>query len=561
MSFLSILTREPPKPFHTRTLALALFAVSLTFAAAFFLWHWPSFEDDVFISLRYARNLLEGHGLSWNPGERVEGYTNFLYIMLVALLGWLGMDLAHAAAAISTAGYLGVIALLYYAMRTLRFYPQDEKDRADRLVWIIPLTLSLASFDLLYWAGGGLETTLFALLNAAAAIAVLRALESPDVYRHMARAGLLFALTTLTRPEGLLSFGVTGLFLFGYFLRHAPLREAVRRCAVLALPFLLIVIPYLLWKYYYFGGIIPNTWYAKSYGIDPAIKLELGTFYLAVCILSPPFLLLFGLYFLFVTKRTGPIRWHLLYLWLLVLAFCLHILLSGGDYMGGNRFFVPLLPLLALILFYGLGNFAVRRQWMRIKNMAVLALPPIVLQYAIFDSYIFSPPVMASYTVADYVSTQWPKNSLIVISPAGALPYLAPNHRYIDALGLNDPHIARRVITEYPAAKQKIPGHFKGDGAYVLARKPDYIIFDLAWGMDWTGHTPFYLTDYEIWHHPDFRRDYRKHEIWVPLPQPFNNAGFIEKLQRLIRVYYSEDTPEIYKDGKVRFIYYERVAE
>ncbi len=42
--------------------------------------------DDAFISFRYTRNLLEGHGLVFNPGERVEGYTNFLWILELAAL-------------------------------------------------------------------------------------------------------------------------------------------------------------------------------------------------------------------------------------------------------------------------------------------------------------------------------------------------------------------------------------------------------------------------------------------------------------------------------------------
>ena len=42
--------------------------------------------DDAFISFRYTRNLIEGHGLVFNPGERVEGYTNFLWILELAAL-------------------------------------------------------------------------------------------------------------------------------------------------------------------------------------------------------------------------------------------------------------------------------------------------------------------------------------------------------------------------------------------------------------------------------------------------------------------------------------------
>ena len=48
--------------------------------------------DDAFISFRYARNLLEGNGLVFNPGERVEGYSNFLWVLeLAALWGAFGL--------------------------------------------------------------------------------------------------------------------------------------------------------------------------------------------------------------------------------------------------------------------------------------------------------------------------------------------------------------------------------------------------------------------------------------------------------------------------------------
>src|SRR2546428_3980644 len=49
--------------------------------------------DDALISLRYARRLLEGHGLTWSEGPRVEGYSNLLWTLLVALPGAFGFDL------------------------------------------------------------------------------------------------------------------------------------------------------------------------------------------------------------------------------------------------------------------------------------------------------------------------------------------------------------------------------------------------------------------------------------------------------------------------------------
>ena len=71
--------------------------------------------DDAFISFRYVRNLLEGHGLVFNPGEYVEGYTNFLWILeLAALWGLFGLRPEQAAPWLSIAYTGGTLAALWW---------------------------------------------------------------------------------------------------------------------------------------------------------------------------------------------------------------------------------------------------------------------------------------------------------------------------------------------------------------------------------------------------------------------------------------------------------------
>lgn len=71
--------------------------------------------DDAFISFRYTRNLLEGHGLVFNPGERVEGYTNFLWILeLAAIWGLFGIRPEHAAPWLSVAYTVATIAAILW---------------------------------------------------------------------------------------------------------------------------------------------------------------------------------------------------------------------------------------------------------------------------------------------------------------------------------------------------------------------------------------------------------------------------------------------------------------
>src|SRR5262245_30182050 len=77
-----------------------LIAPVLLVAAAYATQHyWLC--DDAFISFRYVRNLVTGHGLVFNVGERVEGYSNFLWVIeLAAIWKLLGVVPEHASVAL-----------------------------------------------------------------------------------------------------------------------------------------------------------------------------------------------------------------------------------------------------------------------------------------------------------------------------------------------------------------------------------------------------------------------------------------------------------------------------
>ena len=67
--------------------------------------------DDAFISFRYAAHLIAGQGLVFNPGEHVEGYTNFLWVLEVALLGWLGIGPEVASVGLSVLATIGTLCV------------------------------------------------------------------------------------------------------------------------------------------------------------------------------------------------------------------------------------------------------------------------------------------------------------------------------------------------------------------------------------------------------------------------------------------------------------------
>jgi hypothetical protein len=99
--------------------ALLPFVGVLSFYAAQYV---PFLSDDSLISLRYARRLLDGAGLTWTEGHRVEGYSNLLWILAVAFVGRLGVDLIDAARLLGLASTVtAMFALTWWNVRRPSF--------------------------------------------------------------------------------------------------------------------------------------------------------------------------------------------------------------------------------------------------------------------------------------------------------------------------------------------------------------------------------------------------------------------------------------------------------
>ena len=214
--------------------------------------------DDAFISFRYVRNLLEGHGLVFNRGEYVEGYTNFLWVLeLAAIWGLLGIrpeDAAQWLSVIYTAGTIAVMLWWVACMPSLRH---------RWLVAWMALGLICSSATFAVWtSGGGLETrqfTFFALV-AVACMSVYGANRW-----GLLAASLSLAGAALTRPEGLLLAACC----VGWFVAHRLLTARTldwRGTLALAGPFAVLIGGHLLARYRYYGEWLPNTYYAKHVG-------------------------------------------------------------------------------------------------------------------------------------------------------------------------------------------------------------------------------------------------------------------------------------------------------
>jgi hypothetical protein len=155
--------------------------------------------DDAYISFVYARNFAEHGQLAFNLGSPVEGYTNFLWTLVIGLGMMIGIPPELSSRVLGTACAL---ATLYVVFRL------TERALGRTTPWaaVAPLLLACSS-GFACWTSGGLETQLFTLLCAVAIDAVIAAETEPKALR---RAGIALALAAMTRPEGLLVAAVLG---------------------------------------------------------------------------------------------------------------------------------------------------------------------------------------------------------------------------------------------------------------------------------------------------------------------------------------------------------------
>jgi hypothetical protein len=311
---------------------------------AYALWrviHLAWTCDDAFISYRYAKHLVEGQGLVFNPGERVEGITNPLFTLLVAGMMAAGFEPRFASMA------LGAIAYVVVAV-TLAWW--SYRKRPPTGIWLpMGACLWLAQDDLHAWGTGGLETTVFAAL----ALAGMACLSVSQRLRGAVMGGVLLALACLTRPDGILfaAVGIAASLLPRSAASANEQPHPFRRALAVATPVLVLCAGLLAFKLLYYGRILPTAFYAKS-AVDAYYTQ--GLMYVALYGAKHWAMSISLVALPIVAWCTGRAR----ALWLrqdalLALAafavFTLYVAHSGGDFMFARRL-VPALPFLFVFL-------------------------------------------------------------------------------------------------------------------------------------------------------------------------------------------------------------------
>ena len=434
--------------------------------------------DDAYISFRYAANLAKHGQLVFNLGERVEGFTNFLWTALLAAGIKLGLGPVATSRFLGVAFGVGTLALV--VRMSLRL--SGQRPSAWHLV-APTLLASMGAFAC--WCTGGLETQLFTFLSLLGFELLLAEISA----RRGFASAAVFALAAMTRPEGVLFFALGGFFrLLTAVGRERRLRPRRNEWAWLAL-FAALFVPYFVWRWRYYGWLFPNTFYVKSSG-GPGTLMR-GGYYLR------RFAEDYGVPFFFLLALLGrpaaadQARRDLRRLTGLTwLVFAAYVVKVGGDFMGLYRFILPVLPFGAVVV-----QESVRRLAQRLRpavGTPVLALAGAALAVAFVvgslhvsriattfigaDNGIDTPAYLKKYAEDRIPVGQWfGKNArpddLMTVGGAGVIPYYSGIPAY-DVFGLVDAHIAH----DPRMSASDRPGHQKwGSDQYMLSRKPTLI--------------------------------------------------------------------------------------
>ncbi len=446
----------------------------------------PTLFDDALVSMRYARNLAEGHGLLWNPGEApVEGITNLLWTLYMALLHSILPAGAPVILSVQATGALLGLACGILAWRAATMLAPERG-----VTGAAAFALTVSYLPLNTWTLQGMEVALLATLLGTATISALEARAAGRTSRitwvllslsiilrldAVVPAVLLTTTLALTDPERRRSHLVAGA---GTVLGTTAALSAFRLA--------------------YFGDALPNTYYLKLTGYPLYLRLSRGLYVTLEFFRSSTWVVL-ALPLLVSLLSRNPGRTTICVLFLGQLAYNVWV---GGDMVeegGASRYVCIIVPLVFALLADTTAELAVhtRTLWagcLRSPRATGAAAAALTLAGMVsLNSYGGARTLKEALLLkpsfhwganqnnlrrARAIETITTEDARVAVVWGGAIPYFA-NRPSIDLLGKSDPVIARlpaNLPDEGSPLTSFVPGHNKWDYGWSIGElKPDLV--------------------------------------------------------------------------------------
>jgi arabinofuranosyltransferase len=507
-----------------KSIALIMFFVGLLLVHS--ARYMPFFADDALISLRYADRLIQGWGLTWTNGPPVEGYSNLMWIFLVAFLGSTGIDLVAASRILGLLGMGAVIAFV------IARYMISGQRTAPLFGVLTGLLFFVGVAPVAVWAIGGLEQPLVAAALAGVIPLYWMAMEDGFKNRSIAfTLSFLLGVLCLTRPDGpLFSMAIMTSAALSCLL--AKRRWPWSFMAIVVSMPILFYGGQLIFRLLYYGEWLPNTALVK---LNPSSKHLLGGFlyvWHGLLALSPVSFL--AVLFLCIGTFYSTSRERFMPLILMTLLWLIYLVAIGGDIFPAYRHFVPIIVLFTYTVIEGTAII-----WDKLHSKmprpAILAVCLLVILTLTLRSQFWNPESQRAVTER----WEWEgrslgltlkkafadKRPLLAVTAAGCLPYWS-ELPCLDMLGLNDYYLPRHKPKNIGTG---FLGHELGDGSYILDRAPDIIIFNV-------GSGPAFRSGNELAASRGFYEQYAKIKIQTAFTPEYNALVWLRKYSSRIGI-------------------------
>lgn len=487
--------------------------------------------DDAMISMRYARNLAHGYGLVWNPGgARVEGYTNPLWTLYMALLHLLPIDPSKMSLSVQVTGALLLAVNLFFVKRIA-----DALGGGSEMVTLSAVFLTAFYLPLNNWGLQGTEVSALTVALSAAVLEAIRAVRSGRISR---RLYLLMGIATLVRPDMIVPF----LAIWCFMVWADPSNR--RRHVLWGLSSLAFFVALQTgFRLIYYGSPLPNTYYLKMTGYPAAWRIARGLDVFAQFVWNFNWLV-----FLipFVTLLIRRDRTVLLLAWVFLgqVAYSVYV---GGDaweaWGGSNRYVSVAMPIWFIWFSLSLREIGLllldrlrAQTWFRPRYSVYATVIVVLLTFCSVNSLDGTANLARWSLIERPLEVEWgaqrvklgllikrftdPKATIAVFA-AGDIPYFS-DRAAIDLLGKSDVRVAHEQVPIPPGVSLFTyfhPGHLKRDYAYSIGQlKPDLLgeplLFEDEAKPDLAGdYVEVPYAGYELW-----CRKGSTHILWSKLP-------------------------------------------
>lgn len=402
---------------------------------------WSFTIDDMYISLRYARNWAEGSGLLWNPNASpVEGYSNFSFVALGALSLLVKIN---PVIILKIAGLIGLFFTSIFVFLIARFWFKPREA-------LIPCIWLLLYKGQIIWSVSGLETTAYQALITGAVYCSFKGMGYqlfPDCRNVVKRcffvfAGIMLSLAGMTRPEA----PVLMVIFFILMCLDRPtflIREYWKGVGLFILTLAIAFLPYFLWRWHYYGYFFPNPIYCKGLGSADSSLLDLN--YLKL--IWP-----FALIALPVCIGDHDKRYY--FLWIPSLVYTCLLWNADPVVAFDNRLFLPAFTLLLPLALQGLNYLILicfkQKDYYKYflyglsVCMAFLFIPGMSLAEYRYFSLGPKEGEQLRQEVGLWLQSHVGEGESVVLADSGMIPYYS-NLNFIDSYCLNN-----AIMAHYP---------------------------------------------------------------------------------------------------------------